>query len=291
MSPTVSVIVPVYNDSARLQKCLDALTNQTYPKADFEVIVVDNGSDESIEPVVKRFPQAKVLREVQPGSYASRNLGIAHAKGEIVAFTDADCIPAADWLEQGVAALQGTAGCGLVGGRVDVFYRDPDRPGSVELYDASRGFRQEKYIAIDHYGATANMFTFRTLFAELGVFDAGLKSYGDVEWGRRVAASGRGLVYADAAVVAHPARRTLRALSQRILRVVGGRHDMKQRNLYSRRDSATLASIPDTILSVWRDPRLRTIGQRSRVLGVIGFVQCVKLYEDCRLRLGGAPRR
>ena len=290
-SVIVSVIIPVYNDSERLQKCLHALENQTFPKVDFEVIVVDNGSERSIDSVVAAYPQANVFHEAQPGSYIARNKGIAHAQGEIIAFTDADCIPAADWLETGVAALRGTAGCGLVGGRVDVFYNDPERPGSVELYDASRGFRQEKYIAVDHFGATANMFTFRALFAKLGAFDPGLKSYGDVEWGRRVAAHGYGLVYADAAVVAHPARRTLHGLSQRILRVVGGRHDMKMRNLHSPRDSATFSSIPDTIASVWQDPRLRTVGQKSRVLAVIGFVQCLKLYEECRLRLGGTPRR
>jgi len=291
MSSTVSVIIPVYNDSARLQTCLHALENQTYPKADFEVIIVDNGSDEPIEPVVEKFPRAKVLHEPQPGSYAARNRGIAHATGEIVAFTDADCVPAPDWLERGVAALLGTRGCGLVGGRVDVFFKDSERPGSVELYDASRGFRQEKYIEVDHFGVTANMLTFRALFAQLGGFDAGLKSYGDVEWGRRVAANGYGLVYADEAVVAHPARDTLLALSRRILRVVGGRHDMKLRNLHSERDSATLSSIPETVRSVWRDRRLRTVGQKSRVLAVIGVVQFLKLYEDCRLRLGGAPRR
>ena len=51
-TPFVSVIIPVYNDPERLKTCLQALEEQTYPKSAYEVIVVDNGSDESIEPLV-----------------------------------------------------------------------------------------------------------------------------------------------------------------------------------------------------------------------------------------------
>ncbi len=287
----VSVIIPVFNDSGRLLNCLRALEAQTYPKSDYEVIVVDNGSDEALEPQVNGFAHVRVYREPQPGSYAARNKGISHAKGEIIAFTDADCIPAADWLENGVAALLAIRGRGLVGGCVDVFYRDPQCPSAVELYDASRGFRQEKYIEVDRYGATANMFTFRSMFEKVGMFDDELKSYGDVEWGRRVANHGYQLAYASTAVVAHPARDTLSALCRRILRVAGGLHDLQRRDLHTPRDQVTLSSIPDTVKSVWRDPRLQTFGRRAQVIAVIGLVQCLKLFERGRLRLGGMSRR
>jgi len=64
-TPFVSVIIPVYNDSIRLRTCLQALEEQTYPKSAYEVIVVDNGSDESIEPIFaefsKRFHKQKAL--------------------------------------------------------------------------------------------------------------------------------------------------------------------------------------------------------------------------------------
>jgi len=58
-TPFVSVIIPVYNDSIRLRTCLQALEEQTYPQSSYEVIVVDNGSDESIEPIVAEFSQMK----------------------------------------------------------------------------------------------------------------------------------------------------------------------------------------------------------------------------------------
>jgi glycosyltransferase involved in cell wall biosynthesis len=55
----VSVIIPVYNDPVRLKTCLQVLAEQTYPNEAYEVIVVDNGSDESIEPIVAEFSQVK----------------------------------------------------------------------------------------------------------------------------------------------------------------------------------------------------------------------------------------
>ena len=58
-TPFVSVIIPVYNDSIRLRTCLQALEEQTYPKNAYEVIVLIYGSDESIEPIVAEFSQAK----------------------------------------------------------------------------------------------------------------------------------------------------------------------------------------------------------------------------------------
>src|SRR5918998_5105397 len=104
-APFVSVIVPVYNDQEDLVLCLEALENQTYPKDRYEVVVVDNGSKESIEPVVSRFTCASAAREDRPGTYAARKNGLRLARGEIIAFTDADCIPTPQWLEKGVGKL------------------------------------------------------------------------------------------------------------------------------------------------------------------------------------------
>ena len=94
MSPKfVSVIIPVYNDLKLLSTCLECLDRQTYPKTRFEVLVVDNGSDLPVQPIVSRYSNVKLEKESMPGSYAARNRGIAAARGEILAFTDADCRP------------------------------------------------------------------------------------------------------------------------------------------------------------------------------------------------------
>jgi glycosyltransferase involved in cell wall biosynthesis len=183
----VSVIVPVFNDAERLKVCLRALEDQTYLKQLYEVIVVDNGSEESVEPVVAEFGHARVSHEERSGSYAARNRGLALARGEIIAFTDADCIPAADWIEKGVANLLRLSHCGLIAGRVDVFPQDPHRPTAVELYESRTALLQKEYVEDGGFGATANMFTRRAVFERVGLFDGGLKSGGDIEWSRRVA--------------------------------------------------------------------------------------------------------
>ncbi len=78
----VSVIIPVYNELIRLKTCLQALEDQTYPKHAYEVIVVDNGSDEDIKTIVAGFNQVKQSYEAQPGSYAARNKRLSLAQGK-----------------------------------------------------------------------------------------------------------------------------------------------------------------------------------------------------------------
>ena len=91
--PTVSVVVPFLTHGERLELCLRALEAQTYPRERYNVLVVDNGG---ILPrdFAARWPSVSVLREDKPGSYAARNRGIGVSRGEIVCFTDADCVPA-----------------------------------------------------------------------------------------------------------------------------------------------------------------------------------------------------
>src|ERR1041384_5139232 len=93
----VSVIVPVWNDAERLGHCLHALEKQTYPAESYEVIVVDNGSTDSVACLVAAYGRARLVSEQRPGSYAARNTGLNLARGQVIAFTDADCLPAPDW--------------------------------------------------------------------------------------------------------------------------------------------------------------------------------------------------
>jgi glycosyltransferase involved in cell wall biosynthesis len=71
--PFVSVVVPVWNDAARLSRCLDALEAQTYPAHLYEVVVVDNGSADALASAVAQRARCRVVVETRPGSYAARN--------------------------------------------------------------------------------------------------------------------------------------------------------------------------------------------------------------------------
>lgn len=222
-SPFVSVIVPAYEAPEALARCLASLERQTWPADRYEVIVVDNGSRANLGVVVAAHAHARHSVETAPGSYAARNRGLQRARGAVLAFTDADCLPAEDWIERGVAALRAFPSAGFVAGRVDLFVQDPARPTAAELYDLTvLNFRQEENVRVRGFAATANMFARPEVFARVGPFDPRLRSAGDLDWGRRAIRAGLPGAYADAARVRHPARRTLDETLRRAARVEAG---------------------------------------------------------------------
>jgi glycosyltransferase involved in cell wall biosynthesis len=86
-TPLVSVIIPVYNEEKYLDFCLSSLSNQSYPKK--EIIIVDDGSTDKGLEICQKF-NVQILRQEHQGPGAARNLGVAHAKGEIIVLADAD---------------------------------------------------------------------------------------------------------------------------------------------------------------------------------------------------------
>jgi glycosyltransferase involved in cell wall biosynthesis len=317
----VSVVIPVFNDNERLKLCLQALSQQTYEQSKFEVIVVDNGSDslDEVKSVVAPYDNVLLAQETVPGSYAARNRGISLAKGEILAFTDADCIPANDWIESGVQRLLANPDCGLVAGNIQVFPKDVHRPTAVELFEIATAFPQEHHLKTLNYGATANLFTFRSVIQQVGGFNQELKSGGDLDWGRRVYDAGYQQIYAENVCVAHPARASLNQIRQKVVRLAGGHYDLLNRNLYHffYKDSWFFALsnqkllpsaahksliflivlfqdlIPPVmyVMSVFKNPKLSTLSEKIKVSLVILFVRYTSAWAKIRLRAGASPAR
>ncbi|QQE66397.1 hypothetical protein GFS31_30950 [Leptolyngbya sp. BL0902] len=230
--PLISVIIPVFNDADCLKPCLQALAQQTYPQDRYEVIVVDNSPtpDPNLPPLAAQFPWVVLAHEPQRGSYAARNHGLGLAKGSIIAFTDADCLPAATWLERGADWLRRHPDCGFVAGQIRFFFQNPDAPTAAELYDSRHFLQQKTYAEEYHFGATANLFTFKSRFEAVGLFNSRLYSGGDREWGERVFAAGYPSLYADDVVIDHPARHSFGELRRKVLRVTVGDHELSQTN-------------------------------------------------------------
>lgn len=219
--PTVSVIVPVRDGFDLLQRCVKALLAQDYPSHRYEVIVVDNGSRVSPTTVLPVDPRLTVLSEPGPGSYRARNLGLATATGEILAFTDADCLPDSGWLTEAVGFLVDHPDVDMIGGRVELAYRAGRPVNGPEWFEFNEGFPQDRYVR-NGFAVTANMVTRRRVFDRVGEFDADLVSGGDAEWGRRVRDAGGPQQYVASAVVAHPARDTWAELRTKTVRTTGG---------------------------------------------------------------------
>lgn len=294
--PEVSVIVPVFNDGVGLSRCLEALDHQE--GCSYEVVVIDNGSapEQDIAGVVSHHPRASYVYEPRPGSYAARNAGLRHARADVIGFTDADCVPATDWVQRGRRHLLG-CDLGMVVGRIDVDVSN--RPSSVELYDRVIAFPQEQHLRDLHFGATANVFTTRATIDAVGGFDPALKSGGDVEWGQRVAAAGIRQWYADDVVVRHPARRTFAQIFRRMQRVAGGVYERScVRGTFLARQWAFVRVItPDLLppvrfaLSLRRHPDLRGVWPRARVIAVMMLARYVSAWEKVRLKLGAVAVR
>lgn len=290
--PFVSVIVPLFHDP-RLARCLQALAEQSYPADRFEVVVVDNGETPSgLTSLCALYPLARVTvhHEPTPGSYAARNLGVRSSRGEVLAFTDADCIPDRHWLTAAVERLNRDDGPDIVGGDVRLFPRDPGRLSAAELFECVWGFPQRTFVEDKHFAATANMVVHRHVFDAVGPFDGRLLSGGDMEWGQRAHRAGKSMAFCAEVFVRHPARRRLRELVLKYLRTCGGRRELRLAN--GEGHGPTLRKLVGRpFVGLVADNGLDSPWQRLRYAGVELVLSSVQLAELARLACGGRPRR
>lgn len=164
LPPLVSVVIPAYNCQRTLPRCLSSLMAQTYLRVRYELIVVDDGSTDAtaaraLKAVRRWGGRFQLVRQANGGPASARNAGIRAARGEIVAFIDADCIAERDWIQQIAASLAAHADAAGVGGPLETrasgslvagylgataFYRHRLRRGEVDyLLTANAGFRRE----------------------------------------------------------------------------------------------------------------------------------------------------
>jgi hypothetical protein len=218
-APKVSVIVPARNAAGRIGDLLDALSRQTASGL-HEVVVVDDGSEDATADVVRRAGTARLVSTGWPvGAYEARNLGIETARGGVLAFTDADCVPARDWIERGLAAFERT-GADLLAGRFDAPLGH--RPSAAAVIDLTHNYDQERYAAEGH-SAAGNLWVRRGVIERIGAFDRGLRSGGDTEFGLRAVAAGFRLEYAPEVVVRHELIDSVWTLAKRYFRLGLGR--------------------------------------------------------------------
>jgi glycosyltransferase involved in cell wall biosynthesis len=224
MMPLVSVIIPVYNDAERLKTCLLALEKQSFPKDQFEVIVVNNNPNENLPPLISAVDLNLVyLDEKKPGSYAARNLALKHAQGEVLAFTDSDCIPDVNWLSNGLNCLNSDPKIGVVAGAINLFFKAATLT-LTEIYEKHTAFNQMES-ANSGFNTTANWFSTKKMVVDAGGFEEGLKSNGDSILSHKIFKMGYQIKYCEGASLLHPARFKLAEIINKRKRIIGGRYD------------------------------------------------------------------
>jgi len=211
----ITVIIPTYKDWKRLALCLEALGRQTVGPNNLQVLVVDN--DPQGEPANIAVPAfARIVKERKPGSYAARNRALSLAEGRYLAFTDSDCIPADDWLENALAILERQPGV-RVTGPVSIF-RTEATSYLAFLYEFHTAFRQEDN-ARKGVCVTANLVVARETFDKVGIFNDNLMSGGDFEWNKRAQDLGIALMYAPGVLINHPSRDSLKEILRKRKRI------------------------------------------------------------------------
>lgn len=202
--PVVSVVVAARNGAEQLPILFEALSQQTLPRSDFEVIVVDDASTDATSSVVEASGIARGVRSDQPiGLPRARNVGIREAAGDLIALTDADTVPDRTWLERGVARMAET-GADIISGGVTVPLGDA--PSIAALLDAMNWLDPERCVA-GGFALGANIWTRRETFERWGLFrDVSISYHDDAEWGKRATRGGARLVYAPDVHLVHPPR-------------------------------------------------------------------------------------
>jgi cellulose synthase/poly-beta-1,6-N-acetylglucosamine synthase-like glycosyltransferase len=206
-APTASIVVRALDARATLPACLSSLQCLTYPRSRLEVLVVDNGSTDDTAGIAESFG-VRVVAERMRGHASAANRGLASARGDIVAFIDADCVAEPDWLTALVGPLQ-DPGVGASGGRIRTLHHNT----VVELF-GDQVHDQRAAILVDRppYVILANCAFPRRLLRELGGFDSTLGRGEDVDLAWRMLQRGLRLAYEPRAVVRHQNAHTLRAL-------------------------------------------------------------------------------
>lgn len=222
-NPSVSVIVPVLNDSLQLKKCIEALSKQTYSSENIEIIIVDNGPCAEVQNLVRQYPQCILEIKKERGPNFARGAGIKRAKGDVIALTDADCIPDTEWIERGISYVIHNTNCGMVGGKVQMIPRDKANVNCVEAYDCLLYLDQYKHIIHQKFAATANAFIPRFVLDAISPLDIAYHGSDDEEIGRRIHEAGFAMTYAPDAIVYHPAQHTFSSLWRRTQRNMKGK--------------------------------------------------------------------
>jgi glycosyltransferase involved in cell wall biosynthesis len=205
--PFISIIIPTYDRPERLAVCLKSLGRLDYPRERFEVIVVDDGSRKPPENVIAGFHECFdviLVRQAHAGPATARNTGAAQAKGEVLAFTDDDCEPAADWLQTLAKRFAATPNCAIGGRALNGLPDNPFSTASQLLID----YLYNYYNSVPHrarFFASNNLALPADLFRAIEGFDTNfLYAAGeDREFCDRWLHHGYGMSYAPEVVVRH----------------------------------------------------------------------------------------
>jgi len=212
----ISVVIPTKNEEEKIKRCLEAVFNQTVQP--FEVIVVDGRSTDQTVEKARKFP-VKILYENYHTRAGACQVGVENAKGKFIAFTDADCIPERDWLENLVKEF-GAGIVGVGGGIKNIgeglWEKSINLAMGTFLGSANsvqgRFFKDKRYVKSI---SGSNSIYRREDISKAGGFDLWLSTAEDTKLSKKLLRMGK-LLYTPNAVILHHHKRGLRDFAKRM---------------------------------------------------------------------------
>lgn len=241
--PKVSVIIPVYNGEAIIENCIKHLSNQNYPKEKLEIIIVDNNSSDKTVEVSRKYNVITVLCETK-GPSAARNMGIKISSGDLLLFTDADCIVDKNWVINHVLVHAyfevsdpsvKLIGGGIAGKNKNLWSICDDICSWAE-FNPSLPPR----MIVKHH-PTANISISKDILEELGGFDEALRSGEDFAFCKKISEKGYKMFFAPDAKIMHINRTSFKTVmkhhlewSEHSYKLLPERHQNILKNLFLR---------------------------------------------------------
>ena len=219
--PTVSIVVPVKNGESTIEALLNSLLKLDYDKRKVEVVIVDGNSRDATRDIVKKYP-FKLIIEKREGLNVARNTGIRNSSGEIIAFTDSDCMVTSDWIRRIVRNFEDTSvSCvaGNANGCDDGFFSQYADKSIVPVMPSFK--RREKLDMIKLFSnpAGCNIALRRKAVEEVGGFDEAIRlGFDEIELIERICNAGYKILIDPNVLVWHKHRSTLKELLQQNFR-------------------------------------------------------------------------
>jgi GT2 family glycosyltransferase len=232
--PKISVVVCAYNAEPTMRECLESLTKLAYPS--YEAVIVDDGSTDRTGAIADEYPQFKIVHQPNRGLSAARNVGLAAATGEIIAYLDSDATADPDWLTYLAWKFKTTDHVGVGGPNLP----PPEDDWVANCVAASPG--SPTHILLDDETAEhipgCNMAFRKAALAEIEGFDTTYTAAGDdVDICWRLQDRGYTIGFSPAAIVWHHRRKTVKSY-------------LKQQMGYGKAEAMLLQKHPDRFNAV-----------------------------------------
>ena len=217
----ISIIIPAYNSEKTIGKTIESLLKQNYSKKNYEIIIVDDDSSDNTQDTILKFKQVRLIKQNHKGPATARNLGARNAKGDILLFTDADCILDKNWIKEMVKPFTNPEIIG-VSGTYKTLNNDNFMARFIGYEIEERHERMKRQKFIDFIGTFSAAYR-KKIFLKFGGFDTRFKTSSgeDPELSYRIDKAGLKMVFQPKAIVFHPHPNSLwKYLKQKYKRAV-----------------------------------------------------------------------